>query len=126
MHGEYVVADHSLPLQEVATVVNGRFDEWGVLDDGSSIIVIREDLWKETMLPISPAHAMRMEGADTSKSVTLGSVQDLRITVGEITVLVQAQVVKNAPFRLLLGRPFFSVTQATRKDTSSGDYLLTI
>lgn len=61
LHGDVIVANHALPLQEVATIVNGQFKEWGVLDDGSSIIVIREDLWKETMLPISPAHAMRME-----------------------------------------------------------------
>ena len=99
-------AEFSLPLREIDVLVNDLRTEAGVLDQGSQIVVIREDLAKEVGARINTQHVLRMEGANGSTSSTLGCAEDLKMRIGDIQFTIHAHVVRSAPFRLLLGRPF--------------------
>ena len=99
-------AEYSLPLREIDVQVNGRRTEAGVLDQGSQIVVIREDLANEVGARINTQRVLRMEGANGSTSRTLGCAEDLQMRIGDISFTIHAHVVRVAPFRLLLGRPF--------------------
>ena len=99
-------AEYSLPLCEIDVLVNGRRTEAGVLDQGSQIVVIREDLANEVGAWINTQRVLRMEGANGSTSRTLGCAEDLQMRIGDISFTIHAHVVRVAPFRLLLGRPF--------------------
>jgi hypothetical protein len=106
-----IVAADSLPLGEIEVLINQQIPVRGVIDNGSQIITIREDLWKElSHATILPAFRMMMEGADTNVSGTKGKIQDLPISVGPLTLYVQAQVVRMSPCKLLLGLPFWALT----------------
>ena len=50
-----------------------------------------------------------------SKNETMGLLQDLKVEIGGYDFYVQVQMVQEAPYELLLGRPFFTLTQATHK-----------
>jgi hypothetical protein len=55
-------AEFSLPLREIDVLVNNCSTEAGVLDQGSQIIVIREDLANEVGAHINTRRTLRMEG----------------------------------------------------------------
>ena len=99
-------AEFSLPLREIDVLVNNLRTEAGVLDQGSQIVVIREDLAKEVGAQINTQRTLRMEGANSSTSRTLGCAEDLSMRIGDVSFSLHAHVVRTAPFRLLLGRPF--------------------
>ena len=99
-------AEFSLPLREIEVHINNRCTEAGILDQGSQIVVIREDLAKEAGVRINTERTLRMEGANGSTSCTLGCAEDLNMRIGDVSFTIHAHVVRTAPFRLLLGRPF--------------------
>jgi hypothetical protein len=121
-----VVGHSSVPLREVLVLVNGSLWERALLDEGSTICVIRKDLWQDLGAHANPSHSMRMEGANSDVQTTLGEVQDVALTFGSITVYIQFQIVMKAPFRLLLGRPFFSLTKSSYDNIENHGSILTV
>ena len=65
-----------------------------------------------------------MEAADGSLSHTIGLSPQLRLAIGGLSLIVQAQVVEHAPFDLLLGQPFFTHTRARVQDISEDEQVL--
>ena len=96
------------------------------VDDGSQIISIRQDVWEQIGLPIRLDRIMVMESANKTKDKTMGLLQDLKIGIGGYDFYLQVQVVKDAPYEMLLGRPFFTLTQATHKHFNNGESRLTL
>ena len=67
-----------------------------------------------------------MESANKTRDETMGLLQDLKISIGGYDFYLQVQVVKEAPYEMLLGRPFFTLTQATHKHFDNGESRLTL
>ena len=57
-----------------------------------------------------PGERITMESADGRKSETLGQVHNAAMRFNEIRLPVKAQVIKNAPYQILLRQPFFALT----------------
>lgn len=121
-----VVSEDAVALREVQCHIGGVANEYAILDEGSSVVVIREDLWLETGLPIQRDRSMRMEGAHGDVASTLGAIVDLPIQLDKVVFYVQAQVVPKAPFRALLGRPFFTLAQSTIENRPDEQTWLTV
>ncbi|KAJ8579729.1 hypothetical protein M405DRAFT_870035 [Rhizopogon salebrosus TDB-379] len=58
--------EHATPLRELKVMLNGIHEEVGLLDEGSELVVIREDVWKKTRAPINKDVRMRMQTANGS------------------------------------------------------------
>ena len=99
-------AKFSLPLREVDVLVNNKTMEPGVLDQGSQIVVIQADLARDIGVVINKEQQLKMEGANSSTSWTIGCAKNLPMRIGDVDFQVHAHIVETAPFRLLLGRPF--------------------
>ena len=69
---------------------------------------------------------MVMESANKSRDETMGLLQDLKINIGGYDFYLQVQVVRDAPYEMLLGRPFFTLTSASHKHFDCGDSRLTL
>ena len=70
---------------------------------------------------------MTMKSANNTDSFTLGLIPNVAFNFGDINVKLQVQVVPNeAPFDVLLGRPFFSLTSCRSQDFPSGDQHITL
>lgn len=117
------------PLESLRTihpVVNGLDKVECVLDQGSEIIAMNKGLWQELGVHMEREKAITMEAANSSKNFTAGLVEDLKFTIGGIDLFLQVQVVDNAPFEILIGRPFFRLTSCTTQDYADGTQDLTI
>ncbi|TFK17337.1 hypothetical protein FA15DRAFT_605301 [Coprinopsis marcescibilis] len=99
-----------------------------LFDDGSQIVGASEELWRRSDLPLRTHRALKMESANGSVTTTLGMIENLPVKIGGrdgFTVYVQAQVVPNAPYNLLLGRPFHRLTAAIFSHNTDGSVTTT-
>jgi len=94
------------PLREIEVVVMGRCREIGLLDKGSEIVIVREDLCKELGLEVNKKRRMTMQTANRGKEEMQGCVEYLELEVRGVKTYAHAFVVQIAPYRLLLGRPW--------------------
>ena len=120
-----IVAKHTEELRVIDVEIHG-LKLIATVDDGSQIISIRQDIWEKIGLPIRSDKIMVMESANKTKDETMGLLQDLKINIGGYDFYLQVQVVKDAPYEMLLGRPFFTLTQATHKHFDNGESRLTL
>jgi hypothetical protein len=95
--------EHVNPLRELKVVVNGVREEFGLLDRGSEIVIMREDLWREVKVPVNTSRKMRMEAANGSTSELPGCAKMLEINVEGLKTWAHVCIVPTAPYRLLLG-----------------------
>ena len=112
--------EYSLPLQEIDINLGDGISKPGLLDPGSQIIVIRQDLAQEINTCISPRLHIKMEGANGYTNWTLGCAESLQMQVGDIPFKLHAHVVECAPFCLLLGHPFSCQLLSHLKDLPNG------
>ena len=56
----------------------------------------------------------------------MGQLQDLKMNIGEYVFCLQVQVVSDTPYKMLLGRPFFTLMQASHKHFDNGESQLTL
>ncbi|KAG2050286.1 hypothetical protein BDR06DRAFT_892152, partial [Suillus hirtellus] len=95
--------EHATPLRELKVMLNGVHKEMALLDEGSELVVIREDVWKKTQAPINKNICMRMQTANGSSQDMAGCLEMLEIDVDGIKMWAHAYVIANAPYHLLLG-----------------------
>ena len=84
--------------------------------------MMRRDIWEKLNVPIAADLARPMESANSTTTMTRGMIQNHPVQMGPITVYPQIQVVDNAPFEVLLGRPFFDVTSCSEISSSGGSH----
>ena len=116
----------TLPLRVINPTFPNDVRPTCILDSGAQMVIMREDVWQRIDVPIISNKAIKLEAANNSTSYTLGMIQDLPVTLGTVTVLLQVQVVRDAPFEVLLGRPFFDVLNAREISRTGGSHLLEI
>ena len=63
-----------------------------------------------------------MESANSGTTMTLGLLENHPVKLGPITIFLQIQVIDNAPFEVLLGRPFFNVISCSEVSSHGGKH----
>ncbi|EJD47114.1 hypothetical protein AURDEDRAFT_48316, partial [Auricularia subglabra TFB-10046 SS5] len=105
----------------------GKFEVEGILDGGAQIVIISKALWIDLGRPIDDNYPkITLESANKSREKTLGLCANLEVTVFGILLYLQAHVVEDAPFDLLLGRPFFALARTKEETMINGDSHLTL
>lgn len=97
-----------------------------ILDEGSQITAIQRDIWERLAFPLLSTQTMVMEAANSSKDATLGLLRDLPARIGCSIFYLQVQVVENASYEMLLGRPFLTLTEAHTHHYTNGDSHITL
>jgi hypothetical protein len=123
---QIIVANQIENLRTIALELDGKFTVEAILDEGSQIIGIRRDIWERLGLPLLKDHTILMESANATTEMTLGLLRDLPARIGNSTFYLQAQVFENAPYEMLLGRPFLTLTQAKTHHYHNGDSHITL
>ena len=116
----HVVAKTSLPLCALDGTLNDRLHVECLLDKGAQIVAIRCDLWEALGVPVCPDLATTLEAANKSKEDTLGVIENVRLKLRSMEFRLQIQVVGDAPFDVLLGRPFFVLASCVTCDKILG------
>ena len=105
------------PPRELDITLPGNQSLIGVFDTASSLVNIRRGIVEKMRLALNPDIQVSMTMANGGSDSTAGVVENLPITISSITIPVHAHVVDdNAPYDILLGRPFQVVGQIDTKD----------
>ena len=115
-------AASSLPLRVIHPTFGPGVEPECILDGGAQVVVMRKDVWSRLQAPIVASRAMPMESANASTTMTLGLIEDHPVQLGPITIYLQIQVVEEAPFEVLLGRPFFDVISCSEVSSAGGKH----
>ncbi|KAF8802125.1 hypothetical protein BYT27DRAFT_7226508 [Phlegmacium glaucopus] len=92
----------------------------------AALFILTYDVWQRSGLPLRADKTIVMESANLTKNKTMGLIKNLKLTIGRYDFYIQAQVVKDAPYKVLLGWPFFTLTQASHQHFSNGNSWLTV
>ena len=109
--------EYAEPLRELRVVVNGKKEEPRLLDGGSEIVLIREDLWKEVGASANVKKRMMMEAENGSTSELPRCVEMLEIDVEGLKTWAHAFIVPSTPYWLLLGRPWQQLVRLEQEET---------
>src|SRR4051794_38432689 len=124
--GEIRAAVPSAPLRAVIGVLDEKREVECVIDNGSSIVALRKDIWEKLGTPIRSDLVMDMESSHSTVETTAGVLQNFPVWFGSSTFYLQIQVADNLPCELLLGRPFFMHVASTTLDHEDGSQELVL
>lgn len=122
----YPVAPKSVTLRAVSPVFNNSLQVESLLDPGSEVICMRRGIWEQLGVALSSSDTVRLESADTHSSQSLGTIDNLLMTIGGIDMFVQVVVMENASYDVLLGLPFFTHLQVDTRFFNTGEQHITI
>jgi hypothetical protein len=83
-------------------------------------------IWEKLDNNLQVECALKMEAANSTITETHGRLHNIRFTFDDIDIYLQVQVMPNAPYDILLGRPFYALTECITKDFANGDQHLTV
>jgi hypothetical protein len=116
----------SLPLRVIFPTFGQGVQPECILDGGAQVVIMHSDVWEKLRTPLAIGGAMSMQSANSSTTMTRGIIENHPVQLGPVTVYLQIQVVEKAPFDVLLGRPFFDVTNCMEMSTAGGGHHIRI
>ena len=121
-----VVAAESHALRTVYPLINGVGEVESLLDPGSQIVSMSKEVATALQIPWDPDIVVHMESANKTLERTLGLAKNVPFIFGPITVYLQVHVIGRAAYKVLLGRPFDTITESEVKNSKDGSQSLTL
>jgi hypothetical protein len=121
-----VVAPESVGLRAVYPLINGKEKIESLLDGGSQIVSMARDTAIKLKIAWNPEITVHMESANKSLEETLGLAKNVPLIFGHIVIYLQVHIIKEPAYKVLLGRPFDSVTESLVKNKKNGSQTLTL
>jgi hypothetical protein len=121
-----VVAQESLGLRSVYPLVNGIGKVESLLDGGSQIVSMAKDTAIELKIAWNPEITVHMESANKGLEQTLGLAKNVPLIFGQIVIYLQVHIIREPAYKVLLGRPFDSITESLVKNNKYGGQTLTL
>jgi hypothetical protein len=105
-------ADKMSPLRVLPAVINGVGEEEALLNSISQIFSMSQFAAADCKVTWDPALSINMQSANGGITKTCGLTRNIPFTFGNVTVLLQVHVMEYAPYQVLLGRLFDTVTKS--------------
>ena len=121
-----VVAAESHALRAVYPLINGVGEVESLLDPGSQIVSMSRDVATTLQVTWDPDITVHMESANKTLEKTLGLAKNVPFMFGPITVYLQVHVIERVAYKVLLGRPFDTITESEVKNSKDGSQSLTL
>lgn len=123
---QLIVAKESSALRSIHPIVDNQSRIESILDPGSQIIAMSEEICIELGLPYDSTVVLTMQSANGELDRSLGLARNVPLRIGDITLYVQIHVIRSPAYDILLGRPFDILTQSVIRNYSNEDQMITI
>jgi len=120
------VAPDMAHLRVVPAVINSIGGEEVLLDGGLQIVSMTKKVATANKVSWDPSLSIQMQSANGLLSRTCGLARNVPFTLGEVTVLLQVHVMDAAPYTVLLGRPFDTITESRIVNDKKGNQTVCI
>ena len=122
----FVAAKESHSIRSVMMNVNSDNPVESVVDPGSSIVAMSEEVCHNLTLAYDPLVCIPLQSANGGIDESLGLARNVPCEVGTITLYMQIHVIRLPAYDILLGRPFDVITESAVKNFRNEDQLITI
>ncbi|KAF8236439.1 hypothetical protein L208DRAFT_1252312, partial [Tricholoma matsutake] len=122
----FIAVKESHSIRSVMMNVNSKNPVESVVDPGSSIIAMSEEVCHELGLAYDPSVHIPLQLANGGIDERLGLARNVPCEVGTITIYMQIHIIRNPAYDILLGRPFDVVMKSTVKNWSDESQTITI
>jgi hypothetical protein len=99
----FVITKESHGIRLIYMNVNGERNIKSVIDPGSSIIAMLEDVCHKLGLAYDPKICLPMQSANGGIDETLGLARNIPCDLGSIILYMQIHIVRNPTYNILLG-----------------------
>lgn len=124
---QVLVARDSHSLRTLYPVINGAFPVETVMDSGSQLVSIKEEVANKLGVCWTPDVKINMQSANGSVESSLGLARNIPFTFdGQVTYYFQVHVMKDPAYSVLLGRPFDAVAESWVRNDRHGGQSITI
>jgi hypothetical protein len=110
VHCNLLVAKESHALRAITPKIEGLHEVESILDSRSQIVSISEAVWCTLNRKLNPLWKITMQLANGSRDKSLGLIENLELEIGGMKLFVQAHIIRNPAYDVLLGRPFDILT----------------
>lgn len=121
-----IVARESQSLRAVYPLINNVGEVESLLDGGSQIVSMSRGVAVELEVTWDPDITVQMQSANRTLEQTLGLAKNVPFLFGHITVYLQVHVMDKPAYKVLLGRPFDTITESEVKNAKDGGQSLTL
>src|SRR5277367_4950737 len=121
-----IVASESQGLRAVYPLINHVGEVESLLDGGSQIVSMAKEVAVDLEIPWDPDITVQMQSANRSLEQTLGLAKNVPFLFGHITVYLQIHIMEKPAYKVLLGRPFDTITESVVKNARDGGQSLTL
>ncbi|KAF8221235.1 hypothetical protein L208DRAFT_1534265, partial [Tricholoma matsutake] len=121
-----------IPVKELHSItsvimnVNRRNPVESVVDPGSSIIAMSEEVCHELGLTYDPSIHIPLQSANGGIDQSLGLARNVPCKVSSITLYMQIHIIRNPAYDILLGQPFDVLIESTVKNYRNEAQTITI
>ena len=106
--------------------VNGNNPVESVVDPGSSIVAMSEEICHELGLAYDPSIRIPLQSVNGGIDESLGLARNVPCGVGSIVLYIQIHIIRNPAYDILLGRPFDVLTESSVKNYQNEAQTITI
>jgi hypothetical protein len=110
VHCNLLVAKELHLLHAITPKIEGLHKVECILNSGPQIVSISKAVWRTLNQELNPHWKITMQSANGSCDESLGLVENLELKIGGMKLHVQAHVIHNPAYDVLLGRPFDILT----------------
>ncbi|RXW14863.1 hypothetical protein EST38_g10988 [Candolleomyces aberdarensis] len=122
-----VTASESEKIRVFYPIVNNARREECIFDEGSQVCSASEAAAQALGIAWDPDLTIGLQSSNRTTARTLGLARNVPINCGnEVVAYVQLHVVRDAAYKLLLGRPFLSVMSAQSNNHPDGKHTITL
>ncbi|KAH7917941.1 hypothetical protein BV22DRAFT_1025456, partial [Leucogyrophana mollusca] len=120
------VGMESLPLRSILPIVDNQMQVECILDPGSQIVAMAEEVCLKLALPYDPSVVLNMQSANGEVDQSLGLARNVPFCIGDITVYLQVHVLRKPVYQILLGRPFDILMASIVRNFDTTEQTITI
>jgi hypothetical protein len=116
----------SASLRVVYPFINGEGSVEAITDSGSQIVSMSGEEAAELGVAYDPSIQIHMQSAHGQVEKTLGLARNIPFRFGHVTVYLQVHILRRAPYKVLLGRPFEILTESVVRNSKDGSQTITM
>ncbi|KXN89039.1 hypothetical protein AN958_06390 [Leucoagaricus sp. SymC.cos] len=113
-------------LRVIPALINKVCKEEAMLDSGSQIISMSCEAASTCRITWDPELTINMQSANGQIIKTYSLAKNVPFNFGNVTIHLQVHVMEQAPYRVLLGRPFDVITESWIANSTEGHQFISI
>ncbi|KAF9537435.1 hypothetical protein CPC08DRAFT_607474, partial [Agrocybe pediades] len=120
------VSKESAALRSIFPIVDNSQKIECILDPGSQIIAMSEEVCHELSLIYDPTVKLNMQSANGTVDQSLGLARNVPFRIGSIVLYMQVHIIRAPAYDILLGRPFDILTESVVRNFRNEDQTITV